>query len=97
MIWAVVGAFEAHVDSVGCRLHLLQHIVQEGAGPAGRGDGVVTPRFTGGQWSHLEAAVAGTLERDGPLDCGQGAEILERQGGGVLDGPAHLERPAVGG
>ena len=81
VVRAVVGAFEPHVDAAGRRLHLLEHVGQAGAGPAGGRDGVVAPRLTGREWSHLEAAVAGALEGDGPLDRRQGAEVVERQGG----------------
>ena len=97
MVGAVVGSFEANVDAVAGRLHLLQHVVQEGACPAGGRDGVVTPRLTGRQRSHLEPSVAGALEGDGPLHCRQGAEVVERQGGGMLDGAADFECAAVVG
>ena len=67
VIGAVVGALEPHVDAARRRLHVLEHVGQEGAGPARRGDGVIAPRLAGREWSHLEAAVAGTFESDRPL------------------------------
>ena len=97
MVRAVVGAFEAHVDAVGGRPRLRRARREQGAGPAGGRDGVVAPRFTGREWSHLEAAVAGAFEGDGSLDGRQGSEVVERQGGRVLDGAADLRACRVCG
>ena len=68
VVRAVVGAFEANLDAVCRRLRLLEDVVQEGARPAGGGDGVVAPRLADRQGPRLEAPVPGALERDGPLD-----------------------------
>jgi hypothetical protein len=49
---AVVGASEADLDALRGRSCLLEHLVQQGTGPASGGDGVVTPWFAGRQRSH---------------------------------------------
>ena len=46
VVRAVVGAFEPDVDAVRGRARLLQHLVQEGAGPARGRDRVVAPWLT---------------------------------------------------
>ena len=70
VVRAAVGAFEPHLDTVAGGSGLLEHVAEEGAGPAGGGDGVVAPWFADRERSHLESAVAGALEGDGPLDRG---------------------------
>ncbi|MNW55874.1 hypothetical protein D3C74_335620 [compost metagenome] len=94
VVGAVIGALEPHVDAVVVRPRLCQHLVQQSTLPAGGRDGVVAPWLTGGQWTHLEASVAGALERDRAFVRGEGTKVLEREGQRVLHRAADLE-PAV--
>ena len=96
VVRAVVGALEAHVDAVCPGTRLLEHLVEQGALPAGGRDGVVAPGLTGRQRPHLEPPVAGALERDRALVRRHGAEVVERQRQRVLDRAADLERAVVG-
>ena len=48
VVRAVVGALEADLDAVACRVRLLEHVVEEGAGPARGRDRVVAPGFPDG-------------------------------------------------
>ena len=79
VVRAVVGALEADVDAVRGRARLLEHLVQEGAGPARGRDGVVAPWLAGRQRSRREPPVARALERDRPLVRRHGAQVVERQ------------------
>jgi hypothetical protein len=96
-VGAVVGAGEADLDARGGRLGLLEHLVQEGAGPASGGDGVVTPWFADRQRSHRQAPVPGAFQRDDPLDRGHGTQVVQRQGPRLVDRATDLEGSVVGG
>ena len=95
VVRAVVGALEAHVDTICTGTRLLEHLVQQGASPAGGRDGVVAPGLAGRQRPHLEPPVAGAFERDRALVRRHGAEVVERQGQRVVDRAADLERAVV--
>ena len=74
----MVGACELNFDAIGCRVRPLQHLMQEGARPAGCGYCVVTPWFADGQRSHFETPIPRAFERDDVLDRWQGAQVVER-------------------
>ena len=95
VVGPVVGALGEDLDPVRRGLDLRQDLVQEGAGPSGRGDGEVTPGFSGRQRPHLQAAVAGALEGDRVVVGGHRAQVVEGQGRGRADRAADLQGAVV--
>ena len=95
VVGPVVGAPGEQLDPVRRRLDHRQDLVQEGAGPAGRGDGEVTPGLPRRQWPHVQAAVAGALEGDRVVVGGQRAQVVEAQGRGGADRATDLQRAVV--
>ena len=95
VVGAVVGALEQYVDGFGGRVRLFEHVMQQGARPPRRRDGIVAPWFACRQRTHLEAPVARAFERDGPLVRRQCSQAVERQTHGILNGASYRERAIV--
>ena len=96
VVGAVVGTLEPNLHAVRCRARPLQHLVEEGALPAGGRDRVVTPWLANRKWSHRETPVPCAFERDGQLNYRHRAQVVECERRRVLDRTADLERPIVG-
>ena len=87
----MIDAGEEHFDPGVEWLGLFEYVVEQCSLPERCRDGVVAPRLTGGQGSHLQSPVSGALEGDDSLDRAHPLQVVEAERDRIVDRTADFD------